>query len=367
MHFFIRHFRTRAITTLAILALTGAGAVPALAEEKATQELDTTILSLITDLDDEDLFIREAAMEELYSMSIPPEELLRHAAPIEDLSFEQWSRLDEILRELFISTPRAGLGAGLVRLDNPPGVRLNPIIRNFPIAETLQNDDIVTSVNGVDLRGDPIDDLTIRATILSHDPGDTLDLRIIRDGRTMNTTVKLGRYDDLMNAQPLNEQFINAAWALRRTRLGFHPPGKPQIAVVLHSDKWPSHQVVGRLQRHNMDVVAGGGAGDGVDSFPRHQLRTSSQNRMGDIRMQRIEIGGEVRQVAPRNEENARAQTIRGLRHQLETQLRVIRTQQAILDNPDTAEQERMVAGSILRRAEVRAAELRAILERIDP
>jgi len=336
--------------------------------EDAAPKLDPAIISLIADLDDSDLFVREAAMEELFSTPITPEELLRHAAPYEDLSFEQWSRLDEILREVFISTPRAGLGAQLERTVNPPGVRLPSIVRNFPVAETLKDNDIVISVDGTELRGEPIDDLTIRATILSYDPGDTLNLRIIRDGRTMNTTVRLGSYDDLMNAQPLSSQYLNAAWALRRARLGFDMPGKPQIAVVLHGDRWPRHQVVGRLLRHNLEVVAGGGEGDGVGSSSRLQLAADERGRVTELRMQRIDANpGALRQVAPRDGDNGRAQAIRGLRVQLDAQLGVIRAQRAILNNPDTTERERAVAASILRRAEIRAVELQTILQQMDP
>jgi hypothetical protein len=179
---------------------------------------------LVEALGSEDFDDREAAQASLRSLPTRPEEIAEALPDDIELSMEQWARLDAALFDRYLAIPRAGLGVQMRPIENGVGIELVRVVEQFPAAAVLKEGDVVIATDGRALPAEP--SAALRAAILSHDAGGTMDLTIRRNGRTMMIKCPLGSYDDLNAgaASRLSVDLLMEAWDLRRERLGLTPP-----------------------------------------------------------------------------------------------------------------------------------------------
>lgn len=119
------------------------------------------------------------------------------------LSLEQRKRLENVAREPFEKSPRAGLGVSFDLSINDGSVRIIGTVDRpgFHAHEVLKPGDTVRELDGLVIRTQE----QARSVILSHDPGDTLDVLVIRQGTPVRAAIKLGNFLDLDVGAPRNQ------------------------------------------------------------------------------------------------------------------------------------------------------------------
>jgi len=211
--------RTRPRLVGAVLVV--ASALPALGAERAP------IPELVTELGSELLSERENASRELLERADELSRAVGREIDPSSLTPEQRARVLATLRQRFILSPRAGLG---VSFREPPvedlltdGVRIESVVAGFPAADLLVPGDLVIEAEGQPLRDRPrgLGDATFRHAILSLDPGEPINVRLIRNGEEMALTIPTRSYADLNQGvgQP-DTRWTDGAWRLRAQRLG---------------------------------------------------------------------------------------------------------------------------------------------------
>jgi hypothetical protein len=232
------------------------------------------------------------------------------------LSLEQRRRLLAAAKRRFFSEPRAAMGvsnrdAGLGGGRAP--IIVQPTQAGFHAMEVLRADDRLESIDGVRLESWD----HCRCVIISHDPGDVVELGIVRGGTPMQVKVRLGRYDDLR--QTLSADVVGAAWALRSAPYSSLESGRP-VAIESGIDPaaWfdrPRSENSRRLRTAPDDdggarLTAGGesrgGAGD--DLFggvflhqPGRQFQIGNR-RAFDERVEREQVQSQIRGLRQQHE-----------------------------------------------------------------
>jgi hypothetical protein len=158
------------------------------------------------------------------------------------LSPEQRQRLLLVAQKRFCAEPRAAMGIGQDPNFTQRGVTLQNVQPDFPASEVLRPGDRIIAAGGqaVDIWE------TMRAIIVSRDPGDEIPVTLIRDGATLNVTVKLGEFSQLnarMRTARIDDTLLNEAWQFRSRTLQ-DPDAAPAKAIDsgLASSAW-SQQV----------------------------------------------------------------------------------------------------------------------------
>jgi hypothetical protein len=106
------------------------------------------------------------------------------------------------------------------------GVTVAFLQPGFPSGQVLRLNDRIVAAGGL-----PIDTWEkLRAVIVSRDPGDEIPISVVRDGATLNLTVKLSEYGRLNQSGTIEPAILELAWDLRSG--GFKPPREPQPAIV---------------------------------------------------------------------------------------------------------------------------------------
>jgi hypothetical protein len=184
-------------------------------------------------LDDPSLEVRDAATLELIAAGVTPEQLAEHVRT-PGLSAEAAERLAYAAQQWFSTTERAALGVsfGYVR-DDARTAAITDTIRGFDAARVLQPGDVIAAVNG-----EPVTYQQLRAQIVSHDPGQTCTLTIVRNGRTMTASVTFGRWSDLAAGRGgfVDEAVFVRALAIRLLRAGWPVP--EPVAAPLDTAAW---------------------------------------------------------------------------------------------------------------------------------
>lgn len=167
---------------------------------------------LVQELDSEDASTRELATQILASdPRLSLRDLERHLAA-QDLTREQRRRLLGAAFERFRPpNPRGALGVSFEPLAREAGVRIATVVPTFPSAAVLKPGDRVVSFDGIAIR----DQQHAVAIIVSRDPGDQIEVAIVRDGEAMTLGVPLGRRDLLDNPVPVSGPMLSDAWAVR--------------------------------------------------------------------------------------------------------------------------------------------------------
>jgi hypothetical protein len=201
-------------------------------------------------LDDPSLEVRDTATLELIAAAVTPEQLAEHArAP--GLSPEVRERLTHVAQQWFATTERAALGVsfGYVR-DDARTAAITDTIRGFDAARVLQPGDVIAAVNG-----EPVTYQQLRAQIVSHDPGQSCTLTIVRGGRTMTAAVTFGRWSDLASGRGfVDENVFVRALAIRLLRAGWPVP--EPVSATLDATGWAhAARLAARARAAEQDAV----------------------------------------------------------------------------------------------------------------
>lgn len=168
-------------------------------------------------LDSDELLVRDAADEAIRVDDRTNLALIERflAGPgATSLSLEQRERIVKLALELFRHEPRGALGVSFARFDASEGVEISGTVDGFDAARSLRRGDIMRAMDGVPVRFNN----EARAVILSHDPGDELNIEIVRQGEVRSVTVRLGSFHQLRNAYEPEDMVLAAAWELRCAR-----------------------------------------------------------------------------------------------------------------------------------------------------
>lgn len=136
------------------------------------------------------------------------------------LSPEARVRLAAAMQARFVAEPRAMLGIRYEPARSPDGYpRISDVQEDFLAAGLLQAGDVLISIQGVDMR-----ETSLRAQIMSRDPGDVVAVTVERDGLRVAVDITLSAYP--AEAQPTYDlleetELIEESWPVRWQRLGF--------------------------------------------------------------------------------------------------------------------------------------------------
>ncbi|MDQ7012984.1 MAG: PDZ domain-containing protein [Planctomycetota bacterium] len=216
--------RTHMILSLAALTLAGTGL--ASAQRNSIPDTRPPVDEVIGMLDSPLFAARRQALASLLErrdLTLDEVDLWRYR---DDLSPEQRLRLDELALQVFARGPRAALGISFPP-DDRGGVRIMNVVAGFPAADLLVAGDRILTADGLPLTRQAM----LRAAILSHAPGEILELRVERDGETLDISVPLGSFGNLRGAASPRPSDLVAAWTLRQTRDGAAQRGKPITPV----------------------------------------------------------------------------------------------------------------------------------------
>lgn len=209
------------IHSLAARALTGlvisAGlALPALAP---AQTIDPKVLaridSAVRDLDSADLAVRDKAMADLGDPRIFSLSFIQDRFFDPGLTEEQRLRLNSAGYRLFTGSVRAAMGVQFSDAT-PQGVVIGRTIEGFDSRVTLRPEDVIRTIDG----RSAVDQDHVRALIVSHDPGDEVQIGLLRNGEALSVTLRMGRFDQLRErtGRP-DDQSMQQAWRVRLARL----------------------------------------------------------------------------------------------------------------------------------------------------
>jgi len=181
---------------------------------------------LVQMLESPDLSLREIATQSLRDNSLVTLEVVEKLLQEADgkaLSLEQRVRLETIGREKFVRRPRGALGVQFGMLDDGgEGVVVAMTIRGFHSADVLQPGDTIVMMDTTPIKFN--DDA--RAAIISHEPGEVVNVQIKRLGEAMKLSIRLGSFAALTNAARLDTPTMERAWEIRRARQDLARPTK---------------------------------------------------------------------------------------------------------------------------------------------
>jgi len=340
----------------AFLAIIATAAALSLAPDPAAAaEPEQRVARMVANLGAETLAERDAATEALRAFEDDLERLLPKAVDFDGLSPEQRIRLDGLLLERFIERPRGGLGVQFAP-QAAGGVPLVRVLEKFPAAAHLQAGDVIRRVEGKSLL--PLTTVeaqnALRRHIISHDPGEPLALEVVRDGETIQLGVPVGNYRDLGNAQAIGRREYEAAWTVRRQRLGLDLHQGPVLTPPASQAEWPQREEEADGERRPLRIgLVVGGRNGPLPPLTDDFRRTAGAG--GNQPVLRVD-GGRVRV------DRTQAERLRIQIAQLENQRRQI---VRVLENEDAIRDERQAARYRSRLDQIERL-LAALEERLD-
>lgn len=252
---------------------------------------------LVADLGSNDFAVRQRASGRLNADEQFGLGLLEAALKRQDLTLEARTRLAATARQRFFHSSRAALGFqfGLHMRDR---IVVGTLFPKFPAFGMLEEGDMIVGADGFKLEG-PGAKTLLQAIIVSHDPGENLQLVVRRGARKLDLSVPLGRFDELPEQGPVFiDERLSRAWRIRaqsRLRVIVEP-----IRIDPAPESWgPSDDAARRkadrmLMRETNEApltLVGGGT-------PR-ALRGDDESRLFDpaARPQFVMVGGQPRVV----------------------------------------------------------------------
>jgi hypothetical protein len=214
---------------------------------------DRWLEPILERLDSDDLATRERASVDLQTdVRLTLEALQRRVADkSRPLTTEQQLRVSEVALRLFKQTTRGAMGVSFAR-QVEGGVEIGQAIDGFDSKRVLRGGDIIREMSGVTVFTND----EARAVIISHDPGEEVRMTIIRNGEPMEVTLRLGRFQDLQNAAPVNDRTLRDAWAYRCQRTGeLTGTGEP-IDAGLTQGQWDQLQLRERQRLQQQQNLA---------------------------------------------------------------------------------------------------------------
>lgn len=129
-----------------------------------------------------------------------------------ELDPEAHRRVARAAFALFSSTPRAGMGVEFdTQRQVERGVPIADTVENFPAFELIEPGDVILSAQGVELDSSAL----LGRIIVAHDPGDVIELRVLREGEPITLRVPLGSFSALGQRVPLDRLRLIDAFELR--------------------------------------------------------------------------------------------------------------------------------------------------------
>lgn len=273
----------------ASIVLSGAAALNAPAQDQAAPP--PRVGTLIDELGDASYQTRQHATVALESMRSLTLDAIEQLAVRGGLAAEQRYRLMRVGWSRFRTEPRAGMGISFGAAADR-GVRLERTIQGFHAAEVLAPGDIILQADGqeVNQRSD------LQSAILSHTPGETMTLRVLRGTTESRVEVRLGSYGDLNNGgYQLPEPILRAAWNFRRRILLDQAMPGPTIDCRAEPTQIPTPEAMGPPTRGQWDhasesvvlerwagsgsgLIAGGQSRGGVDESGRVRVRLAGRD-----------------------------------------------------------------------------------------
>jgi hypothetical protein len=217
-----------AIATLAMVSGGGALAQPVIDEEAppgvpgvesgAISNVPARLEELVVMLDSPDLTLRDistAALNDDPRVSLEVIEGLLDQNKDAALTPEQRVRLESVGIRKFVARPRGAMGVQFQQFDlEGEGVVIQMTVGNFESTRVLMPGDVLLTIAGTPINS--VDDA--RAAIISHEPGERVELRIERRGEPMAVSLRLGSFAELQRGANLDLPTMVRAWGIRRAR-----------------------------------------------------------------------------------------------------------------------------------------------------
>lgn len=229
---------------------------PAEIADVASGEL--TLHEVLSRLSSPDFAEREAASQLLADVAMWDDRVLSEACANADLCPEARLRVREALFARFAVSPGPAIGIQMHPDRIATGVGIREVMPNYPSARVLRANDIILKIGDVDLRADPTN-MRVQEAIASYQPGDTVEMLILRDEREQLMRVELGQFADLNpNTGQRNEMILRQAWTLRSRRLGLDEGSTLAMAPTVSLFDWRRAAQRASLVRRGAGVLAGG-------------------------------------------------------------------------------------------------------------
>lgn len=329
-----------------ISAVVGLAVIAAVSHAQDVQRSEQRLSQLVSLLDDPSWIVREQSMQMIGNPNEGFE--LSMIAPMlerDDLSAEARHRLWIASRELFGRTTKAGLGVGFGAMRDG-GVEIRTVVQEvdqFPAAAMLVPGDLIVRADGQPLMES--DDL--RAMILSHDPGESMNVIIERGERVLDLDLPLGSYKFLRGAAPISPHIAERAIRLRWMRQGIVLPESQSIGSGISVDDWveagypeePGAFRASNARRSPRVVNAGAGrdvhVGTGMITRGRIEPWSNKDNAEDAmVQARRIELSRELSIV------NLRLKLLKGGIKEYDKQILEQPNDQSLKDKLDTAMRE---------------------------
>lgn len=189
----------------------GPSAAAALA---ARAEAGVDVAELIRSLDSEQWAARQRAEDALREALVDLATLEKALEEIEhELSHEARRRLTNIGEEIFLQSPRPGVGISFSRDSAGDGVRIENTVAGFDADEHLKRGDTIIAFGGLPTPNEE----EMRTAIMVHDPEDVVELTVRRGNEIVPIQLRLGWFRDLnpVSARQPDKAAMRRAWAIR--------------------------------------------------------------------------------------------------------------------------------------------------------
>jgi|GEM_PF-3904760 len=203
---------------------------------------DELVLRLGSDV----LAERDLALKQLSSVPMSPSELCgliqRSTSP------EQRARLLLLGPDAMRRAPRAAMGVRFSQEDARAVVQAT--LDGFDSRRALRAGDTLLSIDGQGVTNQG----SARPIIVSHDPGQEVEVQVLRAGKVATVHLTLGDFDSLDRDEPrgfgsqLSMTDLERAWELRQAREGARQAPAPLTGAVT-SEQWSRLAETGELRR----------------------------------------------------------------------------------------------------------------------
>ncbi len=293
---------TRSILTALTLAMLLACSGRALASTPVPSEL-------LDALKDDDFAKREEATTQLIGRADVSLKNLDFTLTHTDLTPEQRSRLLAAAKHRFSTSPRAALGVafdfangGQIGVpEAPEAVRIRQVMAQFPSSRVLLAGDAILRIDGWKVERTGSGPGGVRPYIISHDPGDEVDMEIERAGAVLRLKVQLGNFADLSDQRMLGPTEIQEAWEVRSAR--FRGANVEPVLPAAEHLAWFDEQGLSVIDHERIARTRANRAGEGDGESPA--LATGGGQSAGGREVER-------RALTRREEDFGRPREFRG-------------------------------------------------------
>lgn len=220
-----------------VVAASLAVAVPSLAEPPPDlRDVASWLDQQVRLLDASDYASREEASRAISDATDLTIQHIERVLGDSGLSTEQRMRLMWAGYRRFASTDRAALGVSFAMFaSDSPGVEITQTIEGFDSVNVIQTGDILLAFGGT-----PITSFDqARIQIVSFDPGEVVELRLLRQGEPVIAGVRLGSLSTLRGGSSASDDsLLRGAWSARLARARLLNTETITLEPGLSSQRW---------------------------------------------------------------------------------------------------------------------------------